>query len=135
MTFASSRKWPTALLVGLVATCLCAIPLVAKWWDRNLVPVRASEAAIRDWLRQRTPYGCTREAVIAEIDEHKWKVVDMTAPGPAAAPTVVDPRLALTVELGSYRGFPLIIHVSAEWEFNEDDRLVRIEIHKVSDAP
>jgi hypothetical protein len=114
--------------VILVIVAVLVIAGAAFYFFSN--PLRKSDADLRAWLLTATPLGSSQATVSTTLDQLGWNDprYQQTWPSPATKPF-------LGGELGGYQGFPWYVTVRAFWEFDDNNRLQNIRIHRVHDSP
>jgi hypothetical protein len=117
------RAFWVAGIVATVALAVVVIRLVAN-------PLRQPDDKIRDSLLALTPLGAPSREVKAFLDSRGWHDEGWQATDPSLAQ-----KPFLGGVIGGYQGFPWYVDVLAFWEFNAEDRLTDIRIHRIYDSP
>ena len=105
------------------------VAIVAEWTIRPMLnPLRRSPDAIAASLLEKTPPGTSRAEVVAWADAQGYGWGGRLTPIGAEVPVQ---RL-----VGTYSTYGFIVSVFAEWVFDENGRLVTVEVYKgVMNAP
>ena len=93
-------------------------------------PIRQSDTDVRQWLLSKTPTGSHFSDVSSFLEHNGWhdERYQQRIPAPAAQPF-------LGGEIGNYQGIPWHTSVRAFWEFDDDGRLLDIQIERIKDSP
>jgi hypothetical protein len=111
--------------------------VAALWVVGFFNPLRwTSEEGLRSWLLESTPLGISKSRVQAFVDSKAWE----NAPGRKDDDLFVFGKYlrkgrsgdsAICAHLGSYQGLGIWFwEVGAMWVFDEQGKLVDIEVHK-----
>jgi hypothetical protein len=128
------RRWLLLFaLVGVLAVMIFAITASL------LNPLRKPPDQIRAYLLARTPLGTKKDDVRVLLQEKRWQ--RFPEKPESGAFSVYRRRhngsgsRAIYAELGGYQGFPWWVSVSAIWVFDEEGKLIDVDIHKIHDSP
>lgn len=138
------------LIVALAAVAMLAIPLAAEDQPKAL-ELQQHRAEIREALLKETPLGTNSKQVLAVIlkrlggDAEKLpKLENHPAVGPEAEKVKQRGTKSIRLLLGQYYDHPELVflsapmlsqrEVTAQWAFDEHDRLIDIFIDKLSNV-
>lgn len=111
-------------------------PIAGSLWMLN--PIHRPPLQIREYLLKKTPLGSSFQSVTKMVENEGWLNRNYVGSGgylvqePGRASYEVGVS-SINGHLGKY-GFPLRVHVSAFWGFNEKGELVDIWVWKTVDG-
>jgi hypothetical protein len=104
-------------------------------------PFRGSEQHIHDWLLKRAPLGSSIEDVKSMISKNGWKLDYDWKGTPSAVsekqyPGVQGEHIIGVLHLDHHHGFPIPLNVDIDvyWGFDSQDRLIDLNVRKMTDS-
>ncbi|MDD4689884.1 MAG: hypothetical protein PHE51_09095 [Eubacteriales bacterium] len=96
-------------------------------------PLRKSEEQIRESMLKLTPIGTSMDEVTKVIEDKKWEITwvkhDHNNEYTDLSGDFIVGAKSIKATVGSYRKF-FIVYVEVYWGFDENDKLIAIEIRK-----
>lgn len=118
------------IVLGLVVIGLIWLPIAN--------PLRRTEPQIEAWLLRLAPPGTSHSQVLELIESRKWEIeaswyvktlVDRDPDYPGVEGTQV-----VHIDLGGYRGFPWHVDVDCFWGFDDDEKLIDVNVRRMADS-
>ena len=115
-----------------IVWAILAIALILVVACTNL-PLRRPRSDIQNWVLEKTPLGSSVEDVRSVIAGNRWKV-NLDWKGTNNTLTEVQGTQIIGAYLGGYQGLPWHADVDAYWGFDDDGKLIDLNVRKYYDA-